>query len=346
VNVELVTNPGRDWDEFAQAHPEVGLGHASAWARTFRESYGLRPVFLCAREVTGGIAGLLPLVLVRTWRARRELVSLPYLDSAGPLARSAEVSGALQARALELGRELRVAALEFRNLATPPGSPPDGPRIDLVLPLEVDAELQWKRLGAKVRNQTRKAEREGLALADEPASVLLDQFHCVYRENMRDLGSPAHSRKFFASMAEAFGDRLRFIVTLLGARPVGGLVAIRFGTRVAVPWASTLRAARARCPNNQIYWEAIRWAIECGAKEFDFGRSPRDSGTHRFKLGWGATERPLSWKRLAPDGRILEGAAGPDSGGGMLQFFSNVWQRLPVPLASFVGARLRRYFSN
>ena len=37
------------------------------------------------------------------------------------------------------------------------------------------------------------------------------------------------------------GDRPRFIVTLLGARPVGGLVAIRFGTRVAVPWASTLR---------------------------------------------------------------------------------------------------------
>jgi Acetyltransferase (GNAT) domain len=40
--------------------------------------------------------------------------------------------------------------------------------------------------------------------------------------------------------------------------------------------------------DNLISWEAIRWAIARGAREFDFGRSPCDNGTHRCKLGWGA----------------------------------------------------------
>jgi FemAB-related protein (PEP-CTERM system-associated) len=346
MHVELVTDPGRNWDEFAESRPDSSLGHASAWARVFHQAYGLRPYLLCARGVAGGIAGLLPLALVRTWRGGRELVSLPYLDGAGVLAADPEAAQALQTRALELGRELGVGALELRRLALPGEGVAEGPRVDLVLPLEPDAELQWKALSAKVRNQTRKAEREGLALAESPASELLPEFYAVFCENMRDLGSPVHSRSFFEAMAQAFGERLRFVVTRLGERPVGGLVAIRFGGRVTVPWASTLRAERARCPNNQIYWEAIRWAIASGAKEFDFGRSPRDSGTHRFKLGWGAAERALPWTRFAPDGRVLEGTAGPDTGGRVLEAFSRAWQRLPVPLASFLGARLRPYFSN
>jgi predicted N-acyltransferase len=217
--------------------------------------------------------------------------------------------------------------------------------VDLVLPLESDADAQWKALSAKVRNQTRKAEREGLVLSDSPPAAAVDEFYPVFCENMRDLGSPVHAREFFASIQQEFGERARFVVTRLGGRPVGGLVAIRFGTQVTVPWASTLRSERARCPNNQIYWEAIRWAIAGGATAFDFGRSPRDSGTHRFKLGWGAREREMSWMRLSPAGDVLSLAAAPE-GGGQLARISNGWQRLPVPVASFLGARIRRFFSN
>ena len=56
-------------------------------------------------------------------------------------------------------------------------------------------------------------------------------------------------------------ERLRFVITAHGDRPVGGLVAIDFAGAVTVPWASTLRSERQRCPNNQIYWEALRWSI-------------------------------------------------------------------------------------
>jgi FemAB-related protein (PEP-CTERM system-associated) len=347
MQIESVTDPGGDWDEFAESRPDCRLGHAAAWARILRDGYGLRVHCLIAREVTGRIAGIASLAELRNWRGRRELVSLPFLDAAGILAADAEAGVALREAALSLARDRGVTALELRQCGTESaGGPEEGGRVDLVLPLETGEDLQWKALDAKVRNQTRKAEREGLALSDAPSTAAQGEFYSVFCENMRDLGSPVHARRFFAAIAEGFGVRARFVVTRLGTRPVGGLVAVRFGAQVTVPWASTLRSERARCPNNQIYWEAIRWAIENGAREFDFGRSPRESGTHRFKLGWGARERALPWLRLTSGGQVLSRGSEPDSGGALLQRVSALWQRLPVPVASFLGSRVRRFFAN
>jgi hypothetical protein len=111
-----------------------------------------------------------------------------------------------------------------------------------------------------------------------------------------------------------------------------------------VPWASTLRSARSRCPNNLIYWEAIRWAVERGAAEFDFGRSPLGSGTHRFKLGWGAEERPLAWTRVDPTGATLAIAAPSESPA--LRRLARLWTRLPLPVTARIGPRIRRRLSN
>jgi hypothetical protein len=161
---------------------------------------------------------------------------------------------------------------------------------------------------------------------------------------MRDLGSPVHGKRFFAAAAKGFGERLRFIVTQLGDRPVGGLVAIDFAGAVTVPWASTLRSQRRRCPNNQIYWEGLRWAIERGVREFDFGRSPIGTGTHRFKAGWGAQERPLAWERRTPAGNRIEWS--PSADGSALRRLSAIWSRLPTPLTAVIGPLLRRHISS
>jgi FemAB-related protein (PEP-CTERM system-associated) len=346
MRVERVAEPGAEWDAFAERTPGGGLGHAAAWHRVLREAYGLAPEYLAARDPAGGLAGILPLVPFRDLRGRLELISLPYLDTAGVLAAAPAAESALREAALARARELGARALELRQQQPLASGPPAGAvhRVDLALALEASEEAQWKALPAKVRNQTRKAEREGLTLREGPPAQLLDGFYAPFLRNMRDLGSPVHARRFFGAAATAFGPRLRFVITGLGERPVGGLVAIHFAGAVSVPWASTLREERQRCPNNQIYWEALRWAVARGARSFDFGRSPPGSGTHAFKLGWGAVERPLAWLRLAPDGSPLE-LAGPEAGAWLARL-SRVWARLPVALTAQLGPPLRRRLSN
>lgn len=346
MHVELVADPGAEWDAFAEATPGAGLGHAAAWHRVLREGYGLAPEYLAAREAGGGLAGILPLVPFRGLSGRLELVSLPFLDTAGVLAASPAAESALRDAALARAREIGALGLELRQLAPLAAGPPPGElsRVDLVLALEASEEAQWKGLPAKVRNQTRKAEREGLVLGEGGPEDLLDGFYAPFLRNMRDLGSPVHARRFFGAAAAAFGPRLRFVTTTLGGRSVGGLVAIEFAGAVTVPWASTLREERQRCPNNQIYWEALRWSIARGARLFDFGRSPRGSGTHGFKVGWGAVERPLAWLRLAPDGQRLA-LPGPDAGAWLVRL-SRLWAQLPVALTARLGPPLRRRLSN
>jgi len=328
-------------DRFAAA--EGGsLGHAGAWGRIIREAYGLEPHYLESRTAEGRLEGILPLVRFRGLTGRLELVSMPFLDTGGILARGPDAARALLEAAFAFSREIGASAIELRQLER--GSDAGGAhRVDLVLDLEDSETAQWSALGAKVRNQTRKAEKSGLCIASGPRAAQLAGFYGPFRVNMRDLGSPVHSERFFAAMADAFGDRVRFIVTRRDA-PVGGLAAIRYAGAVHVPWASTLRSERASCPNNQIYWEAIRWAIAGGERVFDFGRSPIGSGTHRFKLGWGARERGLRWERFDSEGRELALAPAADSA--VLQPLTKVWSRLPLALASRLGPAIRCRISS
>ena len=344
MQIESIEEPGDAWDDFVLRSPDATLGHAAGWARVLRSAYGLSPAYLVAHSDSAVLEGVLPLVTMRGLRGERELVSLPYLDTAGVLAASQEVADALLDHALGLARESGARALELRALRAAGTGPGPLDRVDLVMPLESDVDAQWQAVRAKVRNQTRKAEREGLALLELGGSAQIDAFYAPFAVNMRDLGSPVHSLRFFREIARVFGDAARFIVTGLGDVPVGGLVAIRFGDTVTIPWASTLRSERARCPNNQIYWEALRWSVEQGARRLDFGRSPRDGGTHRFKLGWGAHEREIDWRRLAPDGQSLP--LGRPGGNPALKRLSSLWTRLPVPLATLLGPHLRRRISS
>lgn len=359
MRIAEVADPGPEWDAFVETEPTGQLGHASAWARVVRDAYGLTPTYLEARNEQGAIAGVLPLVRFRDLGGRLELVSMPFLDSGGILTRDPETERALLDAALEMARDQGATALELREFAaaesagsseSPDPAAGDGDpaehqaRVDLVLALESDEDAQWRALRAKVRNQTRKAEREGLLIAPRHDAKLLADFYGPFCRNMRDLGSPVHSERFFSATAEAFGERLRFIVSRLGAQSVGGLVAIDFAGAVSVPWASTLREERNRCPNNQIYWEALRWAIERGAREFDFGRSPIGGGTYRFKRGWGAIERPLAWKRLSLAGDQLAAKAAGDNA--LLQRLSALWSRLPMSVANRLGPQLRRRISS
>jgi len=292
---------------------------------------------------------VLPLCEIRTLAGRRELVSLPFHDTAGVLSRCESASSALVEAALTAARERHCSALELRQAEPlselpPPSSEGPSRRVGLVLELQSDEEAQWGAIGAKVRNQVRKARKEGLELATWSPPELLDGFYECFAINMRDLGSPVHAKRFYREAARRFGERLRFIVAADGPRAVGGLVAIHTGDRVTVTWASTLRSERRRCPNNLIYWEALRWAVALGASHFDFGRSPVGGGTYRFKRGWGAEERPLAWVRLAPQGEPLPLDALGESR--TLARLSSLWTWLPLAWTRRLGPVLRRHLSN
>src|SRR3989475_11277499 len=127
-----------------------------------------------------------------------------------------------------------------------------------------------------------------------------------------------------------------------GGTPVGGLVALAFKDRLAVPWASCLKEYLSLCPNMLLYWEVLRTACVEGFRTFDFGRSSRHSGTYRFKRQWGAREEPLFWYTIPITRRRGLPEASPHTG----VLLAKVWQRLPLAVTRGLGPRIRKYLTQ
>jgi FemAB-related protein (PEP-CTERM system-associated) len=339
----------KSWDRFVELHPRATLGHLRAWGPTIRAAYGHEPIALAAVE-GGDVLGILPLVLVRSRLFGDRLVSMPFLDYGGILIDAesdgptdTDVAGALFDAALDAGRARGARSLGLRQFH-PLGlaDPPTDDRVTMLLPLST-ADTVWKALPSERRNRVRKGEKNGLG-ALWGGAELLDGFYEVFAANMRDLGSPVHSRGFFAAMLEGLGETARVLqVRDRTGRPVGAAVCLFFRDTIAVPWVSSRRDAFALCPNFVLYWEVIRFGCEQGYRTLDLGRSFRNAGTFEFKRQWGAAPHPLPW--VFRD--LVAGGPPPvDRDGSRFHRLVDLWKRLPVPVANLVGPWIRRQVPN
>lgn len=327
------------WQEFVSTHPGAGIEHAIGWTEVFAAAYGYRPRHLVAVE-GGRLVGALPLLLAPVWPRGRALVSLPFLDCAGPLAEAVEVREGLLGAARELGEREGARYVEIRAREPIGGAAPARTdKAKVVLGLAGDADAVWKGLDAKVRNQVRKARRSGLTLAEDDGERLA-AFYRVYAHNMRDLGSPVAPRRLFEQTLSRFRGNARVLTVWLHEEPVAGAVWLRHGTTAYVPWASALRRHFARCPNNLLYWRAIELACEQGCARFDFGRSTVGSGPYRFKLQWGGRPEQLYWYRWRGQGDPVPVSAVPPGESAAMKLAASVWRRLPSCIANSLGPRV------
>jgi predicted N-acyltransferase len=163
----------------------------------------------------------------------------------------------------------------------------------------------------------------------------------VLLENLRDLGTPIHNLSYYQRVLNCFGDAANVLVISHENRPAGAMFMVVHRDTMCDPWASSLRRYFKLCANEALYWEAIQQAIRGGLRHFDFGRSQWDSGTFRFKRNWGAQPVPLYYQYiLGRAGRVPTLAD-------QQQHYAlavRLWQRLPLPMAGFLGEFVRRRF--
>jgi FemAB-related protein (PEP-CTERM system-associated) len=165
----------------------------------------------------------------------------------------------------------------------------------MLLPLTGDIDSMWTGLDRKVRNQIRKAEKNALT-TEVGGSELIEPFYDVFASRMRDLGTPVYSRAFFETIVATFPSTTRVFLVRSGATAVAAGISCEHRDILEVPWASSLKEYRDQCPNNLLYWHVIRYAIERGLRQLDFGRSTPGEGTFHFKQQWGAQQEPLCWE--------------------------------------------------
>ncbi len=327
-----------EWDAFVEHHPQSTLYHRSVWHRVIHEVFGHEIIRLAARDATG-LSGVLPLVRLRSRLFGDYLVSMPYFNYGGALARSALLARQLMEAAAGEAQRIGCGHVEFRDTVAHEGWQVRTDKVVMQLPLPGTNEQLWAALGAKLRAQIRRPQKEGAEVLRGGVELLSD-FYAVFARNMRDLGTPVYPRSFFDAILRALPGDASIILVRYKRQPVAAGFLLGFRDRLEIPWASSLREYNPLGVNMLLYAETLRMAIENGYRIFDFGRSSIGSGTYRFKKQWGASEQQLYWHYWLAKNRDMPRLT-PDNPRYRLAIAA--WRRLPVCVANKMGPLIVKY---
>jgi len=323
---------------FVETAPGATLAHATPWLSVVSRALGHQDRSLIAAR-GGEVCGVLPMMLLRHWLFGTFHISLPWLDYGGIIADHPKTGRHLLHAAVAQAEADRASFIELRSMEqVHPDLAVRQDKVTLLLELGT-SEAVWGRLDTKVRNQVRKAQRAGLT-CEFGGENLLPEFYRIFARNMRDLGTPVWGVGLFQNILKAFPKTAQVALVRLGEKAVGGGLVLAFKDTVYVPSASSLRSYFNLCPNNLLYWEVIKRACDAGYRTFDFGRSTVGSGTYHFKKQWGAAAKPLHWQYVLLNGKKVP-QLNPSNP--RLRIFIEVWKRLPVRLATWLGSRIVRH---
>lgn len=344
--------PVEEYDAYVASHPLATPYHYSCWLKAVERAYR-HTGWLVTVHRGSTLCGVLPLVEIKTPVGRSNLISLPFCDLAGVLADDCDVRHLLLAEAQSLadtnragGLEIRQggAALEELDLKSVSGSP----KVRMLSSLPGDANALFQSFKPKLRSQIRKAEKNGLTSEVRKDLDAVEQFYNVFAWNMRRLGSPVHSRAWFRELKQAYGDQMLVGLVFLDDQPVGAGILLMAGSKACIPWASTLEKYNRLAPNMLLYWALLSHVCERGCTSFDYGRSTLGEGTYRFKKQWGAKPYELVWSKWQVEERVESEPerSGHQSGVSRLRpIAEEIWRRLPLAVANWIGPKLRRYIT-
>ena len=261
LRVEPFSGETGEWDAFVERQGGTHF-HRYGWRQLFEQVLGHDCLYMAARDQAGRLAGVLPLVRVKSLVFGHYLVSVPFVNYGGPVG-SDDAIRLLSDWAADQARSDGVKLLELRSRGPLPVELPVSHRkITVVLDLPPQGpDALMKRFEAKLRSQVRRPAREGIEVRFGADQV--GPFFQVFSRHMRDLGTPTMPKRLFEAMARVFPDAW-FGCAWMGDLPVAAGAGFVWGNEFEMTWASSLQAYKRFSPNMGLYWAFMRRAIGSG----------------------------------------------------------------------------------
>ena len=339
------------WDKYVYGHPDSISYHLFSWKTVIEKTYGHKTYYLAAftKDLETALSGILPLVHLKHVLFGNSLISLPFFDMGGILADNDEIEKALLDEAIKLGKLLNIDRIEFRhtnkhdcfsklNLLNSMRYAAKNHKVRMLLELPDSSKALITSFKSKLRSQIKKSIKMGLK-SKIGGLELLDDFYSVFLINMRDLGSPVHSKKLMRKVMEQFNDHTRIVTIHKDKKPYAASIIFGFKDILENPWSSSLRKFSRLSPHMLLYWTMLEYACDNGYKYFDFGRSTPGQGTYKFKQQWGAKPETLHWQYLCFNNRSVDEERSENS---RFNIAIQFWQKLPVNVTAILGPMIRK----
>ncbi|MFT2090406.1 FemAB family XrtA/PEP-CTERM system-associated protein [Paraglaciecola sp. 2405UD69-4] len=345
MNIRLsVTSDKQAWEQYVNAHPDATPYHRFAWVQSIEQAYHHKNVSFIALE-GGSVVGVLPCINMKKPFSSSVFCSLPYCDLGFCLADNETIQKAIITKATEHLKSVKGSAFEYRdsNLTATDELSFEGEKVRMLLPLPESSDELMSSFKSKLRSQIRKSEKNGLTFNIASNSKSIDDFYQIFSINMRKLGSPVHSKEWFKTLFDNYGDNIILSVVYSENIPVGAGIVLVNGKKACIPWASTVSEYNRLAPNMMLYWSLLQHVSNTNVEEFDFGRSTFNEGTYKFKRQWGAKPQPLKWSNLIADNQ--EKSESNIKVSKVRELVENVWSKLPLKVTTVIGPMIRRHIS-
>lgn len=327
------------WDQFVRSHPGGSPFHLTAWHDTIYDIFAYRPAYRIAID-NGEVVGVLPLFLVDNFMLGKVLISTPFAVYGGILARHRRAHDALCESLQALARQEDVQYAELRNISTQQTSGFAGINRYATFTRDVrpgTAEDLLHALPQKTRNVVRKALKTPFSMRRAPDQ---DAFYRLLLETYRRHGTPVFPPRFFAAIAENFGQDVDVREVVLDGQVVAASMNLFFRDQMHTYYAASTRDCWKLGPNDYMYFQHLLWAGCNGYQVFDFGRSKVGTGSYEFKKHW-ATSQPLPYEVM-----LVRRSEVPNFSPANPKFHvaMRLWQRMPLGLTRVIGPALVALF--
>lgn len=338
LEIDISTRVHSQWNKFVNQHRDSKIYHLAEWNEVVSRSFRHKTYYVSFRK-NNRLEGILPLTLFKSPLFGKFAVSLPFVNYGGGLF-SAEVhTSQIDSFLLAFRKQVNIGHIELRlDQKRECALPVKQHKVTFLLNLLPEEEL-WNYFKAKLRSQIKRPIKEKM-YARAGGVELLDPFYSVFSRNMRDLGTPVYSKKFFQNILSTLPLNAFIVVVYTEDHlPVAASFLLKYRNTMEIPWASSLREYNRYSPNMLLYWESLRLSIRQGCRVFDFGRCTPGSGTYRFKKQWGAEEKKLYWYYALPDSSDLPDLSPSNP---KFELLIKLWRKLPLPLTQIMGPAIIR----
>ncbi len=323
------------WEAYVAQAPAATFFHRAGWRTVLEQAFGHRAYFLYAEE-QGKIVGILPLAAIRSRIFGDYLGSTPFCVYGGVVSDRDDVQQALEDKAVELARELKVGSLEIRNQQPVHQDWPAKRELYVTFKKEIDPDLEknMSNIPRKQRAMVRKGIQAGL---ESHWDQNVDRLHDAYSQSVHALGTPVFSKKYFEVLQQVFADDCRVLTVTHEGKLVASVMNFYFRDQVLPYYGGGTPLARETKGNDFMYWEVMRDACERGYKVFDYGRSKVNTGAYSFKKNWGFEPQPLHYEYV-----LINDQQVPDVSPANPKYamFIKIWQKLPLGLTRIIGPHI------
>jgi len=297
--IEETNIEGGEWAELLLETPHL-LFHEPIWARVLAEGVSDRIVTLLFKEGAETKAGAVGFIYGKIG-IHIGYFSFPY----GGIIGNPPADDLLRALLLEYGRRRGIAQMRIIGFPGGVALPTEGFSAQAdqthVLNLEgLNAESLWDGYKRNIRRDLRKAERSGVTVLMEGATV--DAFYQLYLATMRRQNALVkYRREQIHAIVQHLvpQERASLMLAYRDEQPIAGILVVDSSEMSHYLMAGSDTESQRYQPNELLLHTAIERALRRGMRGFDFLPSgPGNTSLQQFKAKWGAEPVPLNYLTL------------------------------------------------